>query len=96
MNNRFKGVFKDAPTYIDVSTGYCQEIKGSVYYTEAFVNCLRKENQQLKEEYQNELDENCKLSELWRKSQEENRELKQEIEKYRSIIENTREEYIDW
>jgi len=48
VNNRFKGVFKDTPTYIDVSTGYCQEIKGTIYYTEAFVNCLKQENQQLK------------------------------------------------
>ena len=48
MNNRFKGVFKDTPTYIDVSTGYFQEIKGTIYYTEAFVNCLKQENQQLK------------------------------------------------
>lgn len=47
---------------------------------------LQTENQQLKEDYQNELDENCKLSELWCKSQQENHQLKSTLEEIREYI----------
>lgn len=39
---------------------------------------LQQENKQLKEDYQFELEENSKLSELWCKSRQENKQLKEE------------------
>lgn len=47
---------------------------------------LLEENTQLKEEYQTELDENYKLSELWKDSQVENRRLKGVLKETREYI----------
>lgn len=41
---------------------------------------------QMIEKYIDELEENSKLSELWCKSQEENKELKKQIEEYKDKI----------
>lgn len=40
----------------------------------------------LQEDYNNELDENLKLSELWLKSQEENKQLKEQIKEIEEYI----------
>lgn len=47
---------------------------------------LGEENAQLKKEYQTELDEKCKLSELWKDSQVENRQLKGVLKEIREYI----------
>lgn len=47
---------------------------------------IQQEYQELKEDYLNELGENYKLTELWLKSQQENKQLKEKIDKAIELI----------
>ena len=67
------------------------EVQQIIYAYERWIKTLCEEKKQLEEDYKNELEENLKLSELWKKSQEEKRQLESNRDEAKKKLKEVRE-----